>query len=122
MALKLDYELPKELKDKALEAIEIAKSTGKIKKGANETTKAVERGIAKLAVIAEDVNPPEILMHMPALCEEKKIPLVIVTRKDELGAAAGLDVATSGVAIIQEGESKDLIKEIATKLNALKKK
>lgn len=110
--VNLNEESPKEVTKKAIEAIEVAKKTGKIKKGVNEVTKAIERGITKLVVIAKDVNPKEILMHIPALCEEKKTPLVIVSNKSELGAAAGIEVGTSAVAVVKEGESKDLIKDI----------
>ncbi len=99
--------------NKALEAIELAKKTGKIKKGANEVTKVVERGTAKLVVTSKDVNPPEITAHLPALCEEKGIPLVEVEKKEDLGAAAGLSVGTTAVAIVVEGEAKDLIKQLA---------
>ena len=113
--VSLDDDFPKEIVSKAYEAVEIAKNTGKIKKGVNETTKAVDRGQAKLVVIAKDVNPKEILMHVPALCEEKKIPLVIVPSKTDLGAAAGIELGTSAVAIVKEGESKELIKEIEKK-------
>ena len=105
-----------EIANKAYEAIEIAKTTGKIKKGTNETTKVIERGIAKLVVAAKGVNPPEVIMHLPALCKEKNIPYVEVPSKEELGAAAGLEVSTSSVAIVQEGEAKDLIKQIVSKL------
>lgn len=101
--------------NKALEAIEIAKKTGKIKKGSNEVTKTIERGIAKLVVVAKDVNPPEIIMHLQPLCEEKKIPFIIVDKREDLGAAAGLGVATSAVAIVQEGDSKNIIKELSKK-------
>ena len=59
------FEVPEELKEKVLQAVEIARNSGKIKKGTNETTKAIERGIAKLVVIAEDVEPEEIVMHLP---------------------------------------------------------
>ena len=61
------YEAPKELVDKVYEAIEVAKATGKIRKGTNEATKVIEKGIAKLVAIAKDVNPPEITMHIPLL-------------------------------------------------------
>ncbi len=94
------------------EAVERAKSTGKIKKGTNEATKVVEKGIAKLVVVASDVNPPEITMHLAPLCKEKGIACVTVPSKAELGAAAGLPVGTSCIAIVQEGEAKDLIKRI----------
>lgn len=110
------YEAPKELVDKVYEAIEVAKATGKIRKGTNEATKAIEKGIAKFVVIAKDVNPPEITMHIPLLAEEKGVPCVQVPSKEELGAAAGVDVPTGSVAVIQEGESKHLIKEIADKI------
>lgn len=101
------------LDSKALEAIELAKKTGKIKKGINEVTKAVERGKAKLVVIAKDVNPPEITMHLPALCEEKGAILVEVAKREDLGAAAGLGVPTTAIVIVEEGEAKDIIKQLA---------
>lgn len=99
--------------DRIYEAIETAKATGKLKKGTNEVTKAIEKGEAKLVVVAKDVSPPEITMHIPLLCEEKGIACVEVPSKEELGAAAGIEKPTASVAIVQEGESKNLIKEIA---------
>ena len=110
------FEAPKELIDKVYEAIEVAKATGKLRKGTNEATKVIEKGTAKFVVIAKDVNPPEITMHIPLLAEEKGIPCVQVPSREELGAAAGIDIPTSCVAIVQEGESKQLIKEIAEKM------
>src|SRR3989344_8944638 len=110
--VSLDDDFPKEIVSKAYEAVEVAKNTGKIKRGVNEVTKAVDRGVAKLVVIAKDVNPKEILMHIPPLCEEKKVPLVIVPSKTDLGAAAGIELGTSAVAVVKEGDAKELIKEI----------
>jgi len=111
-------EVSKELIEKAYEAVEIAKKTGKIKKGTNEVTKIIERGLAKLVLVAKDVNPPEITMHIAPLCKEKSAPLIEIPSKEELGAAAGLDVSTVAVVVVQEGEAKELIKEIASKLKA----
>jgi len=108
-------EVPKELVDKVYEIIETAKSTGKVMKGTNETTKAIEKGKAKLVAIAKDVNPPEITMHIPIIAEEKDVPCFTVPSKEELGAAAGIQVGTGSVAVIEEGESKNLIKELLTK-------
>lgn len=105
----------KEISDKVLEAIEVAKATGKIKKGTNEVTKAVEKGQAKLVAIAKDVSPPEITMHIPVLCKEKGVPCFEVASKEELGAAAGISVPTVSVAVIVEGDSKAIIKELAGK-------
>ncbi len=98
--------------EKAYEAIELARTTGKIKKGTNEVTKQIERGNAKLVVVAKDVNPPEVVMHLPLLCKEKGIPCVEVPSKEELGAAAGIQVGTSAVAVTEEGESKSIIKSM----------
>ena len=58
-----------------LELVEMARETGKIRKGINEATKAAERGTAKAIIIAEDVTPPEITMHLPSLCGEKNVRL-----------------------------------------------
>lgn len=99
--------------NKALEAIELARTTGKIKRGTNEVTKAIEKGQAKLVVYAKDINPPEIVMHLPLLSKEKNIPCVQVDSKEELGNAAGLAVPTSAIAIVKEGDAKDIIKELS---------
>ena len=106
----------KELMENALQAIEVARATGKIRKGINEVTKAIERAEAKLVVFAKDANPPELTMHLPLLCQEKEIPVVSVASREELGAAAGLDVPTVAVAIVAEGEAKKAIKEISDSL------
>ncbi len=103
------FEVPQELGDKALEAVRKAKESGKIKKGTNEATKAIERGLAKLVVVAEDVQPEEIVAHLPLLCEEKKIPYVYVSSKKSLGEAAGLQVGSAAVAIVDPGEGKDVL-------------
>ncbi len=100
------------MSEKAYEAIELANKTGKIRKGTNEVTKAVEKGKAKLVVIAQDVTPKEITMHIPVLCKEKNVPCVEVPSKEELGAAAGMPVGTAAVAITEPGESKEAIAEL----------
>lgn len=106
----------KQLVEKAYEAIEIAKISGKLKKGTNETTKAVEKGIAKLVVVAKDTSPVEIIMHLGPLCREKKVPMVTVPSKVELGTVAGMPIGASSVAIVQEGEAKNIIKQITDAL------
>jgi large subunit ribosomal protein L7Ae len=99
------------MSERAYEAVEIAKKSGKLKKGTNEVTKAIEKGQAKLVVIAGDVSPKEITMHLPMMCKDKGIPCVTVPSKDELGAAAGLGLGTVAVAITDAGDGKDLLKE-----------
>jgi large subunit ribosomal protein L7Ae len=119
MYMKSGKEIPEELLKKSLEALEIARDTGKIKRGINEATKAIERGLAKLVLVASDVEPPEIVAHIPILCEEKKIPLTFPGNKKKLGKSAGIDVNTSCVAVLDAGDAKDLIKDLADKLAAL---
>lgn len=115
------FEVPKEVADAAYEALQIAAKTGSVKKGTNETTKAVERGLAKLVVIAEDVDPPEIVAHLPLLCEEKKIPYVFVPSKEKIGNAVGIEVPAASACIINEGESASLVKEIIKRIENIKK-
>lgn len=114
--MNLNEDLPKEIANKVYEAIEVAKKTGKIKKGANEVTKTIERGSAKLVIVAKDVDPQEIIMHFPALCKEKNIPFVVVPSKEELGSSAGLPVKTTAISIIQEGDAKKLVTNIISEL------
>ena len=116
--MDLNAEVSKEILDKAYEAVELAHKSGKIKKGVNEVTKAVERGTAKLVLVAKDINPKEIVMHLPALCEEKGIILIPVPKREDLGRISGLNVPTASVAVIQEGEAKQIIKELGSKVKA----
>jgi large subunit ribosomal protein L7Ae len=115
------FEVPKELADAAYEALQIAAKTGAVRKGTNETTKAIERAQAKLVVIAEDVDPPEVVAHLPLLCEERKIPYVYVPSKEKLGNAVGIDVSAASVCIIKEGDAAGLVKEIIAKVEQLKR-
>jgi len=121
MAMYVRFQATKEMQDLAYELVEKARDKGKIGKGANETTKHVERGQAKLVVMAEDVNPEEILAHMPILCEEKNIPYTYVPSKEELGHAAGLNASTSAIAILNSGKDRSMIDNIIKKIGSMKK-
>jgi len=116
MADYVKYSVPGEIKTKQAAILEKVKKTGKIRIGANEATKAAERGTAKLIVIAEDVSPPEIVMHLPIICKEKNIPYSYTTTKKELGEKVGIAVGTAALAITDEGDTKkdfdDLLKKI----------
>lgn len=117
----VSFQMPKDLAEKTYELIELVKQSGKLRKGANEVTKIVERGQAKIIVLAEDVQPEEILMHMPILCEQKGTPWAYVPSKQELGAAAGLDVSTTAVAVLEPGKGKAQLEDLVKKINDLKK-
>jgi len=86
--------------------IEKARRTGKVEKGTNEVTKAIERGTAKFVVYAADVEPKEIVQHIPLLCKEKKILCKEVDSKQKLGIAVGIPVAASSVAVIDPGDAE----------------
>ena len=116
----IKFEVPQELQDKALEAVELARDTGKIRKGTNEVTKAVERGVALLVIIGEDVQPEEIVAHIPALSDEKKIPYIFIKKQEDIGAASGLEVGCAASAIVDAGKAKALVDDIAQKFAALK--
>jgi len=115
------YEVPKEIADAAYEALQIAAKTGAVRKGTNETTKAIERAQAKLVIIAEDVDPPEVVAHLPLLCEERKIPYVFVPTREQIGKALGIDVPAAAASITKEGDATGLLKEIITRIEQVKR-
>jgi large subunit ribosomal protein L7Ae len=113
------FEVPKEVAEAAYEALKIAFETGKIRKGTNETTKSIERGKAKLVLVAENVEPPEIVAHLPLLCGERKAPIVYVPEKRRIGQSVGLSVNTAAATIEDPGEGKELVNEIISKLEEI---
>ncbi|WP_224449411.1 50S ribosomal protein L7Ae [Haloprofundus salilacus] len=119
MPVYVDYEVPADLAERALEALEVARDTGTVKKGTNETTKAIERGNADLVYIAEDVSPEEIVMHLPELAEEKGIAYIFVETQDDIGHAAGLEVGSAAAAVVDAGEADEDVEDIASKVEDL---
>ena len=115
------FETPKELSDAAYEALRQARQTGKIRKGANETTKAIERGVAKLVILAEDVEPPEVVAHLPILCEERSIPYIYVPSKAQMGPSLGIDVGAASACILEPGEAQGLMEQVINAVSKLKK-
>ena len=95
--------------------VETARKTGKVDKGTNEVTKAIELGVAKLVVYAADVEPKEIVAHLSVLCKEKKIPCVEVDSKKKLGLAVGIGVNASAVAVVDPGEAQKDVAQVKSK-------
>jgi len=122
MATDIGFEVPKELATSVYQLVEKVKTSGKLRKGSNEVTKSIERNEAKLVVVAEDVSPPEIVMHIPIICAEKNIPVISVPAKEELGASAGMPVSTATIAIVDAGAGKSLLATVTNQLEALKSK
>ncbi len=121
MANLVKFEVPEKLMQEQLSVVEKAKGKGKIKIGVNEVTKAIERGVAKLVLIAQDVSPPEIVMHLPLLCKEKNVPVSVVQTKKALGEKTGIAVSTAAIAVIDEGDAKKELAEVVKKITELAK-
>jgi len=115
------FQVPKDATDKAYQLLQVAKDTGKLRKGTNETTKAIEQGIAKLVLIAEDVEPPQVVAHLPILCDERKIPYLYVPSKLELGKSAGLDVGSAAISVVEPGDGSQSLKELTKVFDNLRK-
>ncbi len=119
-AYYVKFETPEDLVSPILEAVRVAVQTGKVRKGTNEATKAIERGISKLIVIAEDVEPPEVVAHLPLICEEQKAAYAFVPNKQELGKALGIDVTSAAAAILDAGDAQHIIDEVVASMAKIK--
>lgn len=97
--------------------VEKARRTGKIDKGTNEVTKAIERGVAKAVFYAADVDPKEIVAHLSIIAKEKGVPCIEVDSKKKLGIAVGIPVNTSSVAILQPGDAENDIDALSEGVN-----
>ncbi len=113
------FETPKELVPKIFEMLSVAKDSGRVRKGINEATKSIERKTAQLVVLAEDVTPEEIVIHIPMLCNEKGITYAYAPTKKELGNAVGIAVGTSCVAVENAGAAIETLQDIIKKLPKL---
>ncbi len=110
------FETPKELAGKIAETLQLAKESGTVRKGANEVTKSVERGLASFVVLAEDVEPEEVVMHIPTICGQKKVPFGYIATKLELGRAIGMNVPCAAAAIEKPGGSEHLMKDVIARI------
>jgi len=115
-----DFEVPEKLSKQIYDTVEKARDTGEIRQGVNEVTKALERKNAKLVIIATDVEPPEIVAHLPILSKEKETPYTFVPSQKELGLASGINVGSTSIAITDEGEAKKELEKIKEKTQELK--
>jgi len=82
-----------------------------LKKGANEATKTLNRGVSEIIVLAADTSPLAIVLHLPLLCEDKNVPYVYVPSKTALGRACGVSRAVIA-ASITTNEASDLSGQI----------
>jgi large subunit ribosomal protein L7Ae len=116
------FETPKDLVNEVYEAVRLARQSGKVRKGTNETTKAIERGVSKLVVIAEDVQPPEVVEHIPILCEERNAAYIFVPSKQQLGESLGIDVGSAAATIVDAGDAQHIVDQVINSISNLKNK
>ncbi|MGA7370649.1 MAG: 50S ribosomal protein L7Ae [Nitrososphaeraceae archaeon] len=116
------FETPKDLVNVIYEAVRVAKQSGKVRRGTNETTKSIERGNTKLVVIAENVEPPEVVAHLPILCEERSAPYIFVPSKEQLGASLGMDVGSAAATILDPGEAQTIVEQVLNSIQPLRDK
>ena len=104
-----------------LDLLNQAKTFKLLKKGANETTKALNRGVADLIILAADTEPLEIILHLPLLCEDKNVPYVYVGKQADLGRACGVSRNIIAVAVLNASESPiaGQVKEMKDKVEQL---
>ncbi|KXN71972.1 13 kDa ribonucleo protein-associated protein [Conidiobolus coronatus NRRL 28638] len=109
------------LTNNILDLVQQASHYKQLKKGANEATKALNRGISEVIVMAADANPLEIVLHLPLLCEDKNVPYVFVPSRVALGRACGVSRSVIAVSILSNTAS-DLdsqIQSIKLQINKL---
>jgi large subunit ribosomal protein L7Ae len=116
------FETPQDLVGAVYEAIRLAKQSGKVRKGTNETTKAIERGTSRLVVIAEDVEPPEVVAHLPILCDERNAAYIFVPSKQQLGVSLGIDVGSAAATILDAGEAQHIVDQVISSIATVKEK
>jgi len=86
----LKFAVPKateSLEKKLYKLIKKVTKEKKLRRGIKDVNKALRKGEKGLCVIAGDVNPPDIVTHLPAYCEDLKIPYIFVPSKEMLGSA-----------------------------------
>lgn len=104
-----------------LDLVQQAQGVKQLKKGANETTKTLNRGISEFIIMAADTEPIEILLHLPLLCEDKNVPYVFVPSKAALGRACGVSrpVVAASITTNDGSPIKNQIYTIKDKIETL---
>ena len=106
---------PADLANTILDIVQQAGNYKQLRKGANEATKCLNRGIAEFVAMAADAEPIEIVLHLPLLAEDKNVPYVFVPSKAALGRACGVSRPVISCAVtVNEGS------QLKTQINQLK--
>ncbi|KAI3701488.1 hypothetical protein L6452_26602 [Arctium lappa] len=97
-----------------LDIVQQAANYKQLKKGANEATKTLNRGIAEFVVLAADAEPLDIILHLPLLAEDKNVPYIFVPNAKALGRACGVarPVIACSVTSNEGGQLKAQIQQL----------
>ncbi|KAG0705110.1 50S ribosomal protein L30e-like protein [Suillus lakei] len=108
------------LTNSILDLVQQAGQYKQLKKGANEATKTLNRGVAEFIVLTADTEPLEILLHLPLLCEEKNVPYVFIPSKAALGRACNVSRPVIA-ASVTTSEARELQSQIRNVKIAIEK-
>jgi H/ACA ribonucleoprotein complex subunit 2 len=101
----------KKLVKKLHKIIKKASKARQVKRGVKEVVKGIRKGEKGLLVLAGDINPIDIISHLPVLSEEAQIPYIFVASKEELGHASSTKRPTSCVMVCPNQKRKTKRKE-----------
>ncbi|KAL4466478.1 hypothetical protein ABPG72_016619 [Tetrahymena utriculariae] len=101
---------PAKLEKKILKLTKKQVKTKNIKRGVKEVVKAIRKGATGVCIMAADISPPDVLSHIPVICENKDIPYAFVKSRMELGTAAETKKPTSVVLLTAPENAKTLKK------------
>lgn len=109
------------LTTKILNLVQQALNYKQLRKGANEATKTLNRGLSEFIVLAADAEPLEIVLHLPLLCEDKNVPYVFVRSKQALGRACGVSrpIIACSVTTDEGSQLKPQIQSIQNEIERL---
>ncbi|KAJ4959392.1 hypothetical protein NE237_026503 [Protea cynaroides] len=95
-----------------LDLIQQATNYKQLKKGANEATKTLNRGISEFVVMAADKEPLEILLHLPLLAEDKNVPYMFVPSKQGRACGVTRPVISCSVSSNEGSQLKSQIEQL----------
>ena len=96
-----------------------AQSHKKVKRGANEVVKALNRQIALLVILAADIKPIEFVLPMTRLCEEKNVPYVFVDGRHLLGRSVDIERPVAACCIMHDAILYPTTQSIISKVDKL---
>lgn len=94
---------PKKTNKKVLKIVKKASKAKHVKRGVKEVVKALRKGEKGLVIIAGDISPPDVISHIPVLCEDSTVPYLFIPSKEDLGTAGATKRPTSCVMIVPGG-------------------